>query len=53
MNRSEVMEVMRRAGKSSIPFIQNKLKISYNEAIKLIDEYSKHNPDYQTLVNKD
>lgn len=53
MNKSQVMQIMLKTGKSSISFIQNKLKISYYEAVKLMDEFNKHNHDYQTLIKKD
>lgn len=52
MNKLEVMEIMQKTGKISIPFVQNKLKISYDEAIKIINELE-HKLHYQTLVNKD
>jgi DNA segregation ATPase FtsK/SpoIIIE-like protein len=52
MNKSEVMQAMFKTGKTSIPFVQNKLKVSYNEAIKLIEEIE-HKLHYQTLVNKE
>ena len=37
-NREEIIETMRRSGRGSPPYLQNKLKITYQEAKKICDE---------------
>ena len=46
-----MMEIMQKAGKTSVPFVQNKLKVSYDEAIKVIDSMIKVKKENKYITN--